>query len=146
MKHVSAEMSLRYGRLFDQTVRADYERALTLAKSQLGPVLPQRAQLPITDISGGSSDWRDTPTIKSRLAGGYCLRTPAQGACAYANICEHCPNFRTESTFLPILATQRADAATLAADADARGWGEEAARHRDLVERLDLLMNRADTP
>jgi hypothetical protein len=144
--HVSAEMSLRYGRLFDQTVRADYERALTLAKSQLGPVLPQRTQLPITDISGGSSDWRDTPTIKSRLAGGYCLRTPAQGACAYANICEHCPNFRTESTFLPILATQRADAATLAADADARGWGEEAARHRDLVERLDLLMNRADTP
>src|SRR3954447_19609433 len=80
------------------------------------------------------------------VTGGYCLRTPAQGACAYANICEHCPNFRTESTFLPILATQRADAATLAADADARGWGEEAARHRDLVERLDQLMNRADTP
>src|SRR5207302_2933116 len=63
--HVSAEMSLRYGRLFDQTVRADYERALTLAKSQLGPVLPHRAQPPIADISGGSSDWRDTPTIKS---------------------------------------------------------------------------------
>jgi integrase len=145
--HVSAEMSLRYGRLFDQTVRADYERALTLAKSQLGPVLPHRAQLPITDISGGSSDdWRDTPTIKSRLAGGYCMRTPAQGACAYANICEHCPNFRTDSTFLPILATQRADAAALAADADARGWGQEAARHRDLIQRLDLLMNRADTP
>jgi hypothetical protein len=80
------------------------------------------------------------------LAGRYCLRTPAQGACAYANIGEHCPNFRTESTFLPILATQRANAATLAADADARGWGEEAARHRDLVERLDMLMNRAATP
>jgi hypothetical protein len=71
---------------------------------------------------------------------------PAQGACAYANICEHCPNFRTESTFLPILATQRADAAALAADAEARGWGAEATRHRRLVERLDQLMNRTDTP
>jgi integrase len=144
--HVSAEMSLRYGRLFDETVRADYERALIQAKAQLGPVLPSRTQLPITDISGGSTDWKDTPTIKARLAGGYCLRTPAQGACAYANICEHCPNFRTESTFLPILATQRADAAALAADAEARGWGQEATRHRHLVERLDHLMNRTDAP
>ena len=144
--HVSAEMSLRYGRLFDETVRADYERALTQAKAQLGPVLPHRDPLPITDITAGSTDWKDTPTIKARLAGGYCLRTAAQGACAYANICEHCPNFRTESTFLPILATQRADAAALAADADARGWGQEATRHRRLVERLDHLMNRTDTP
>ena len=144
--HVSAEMSLRYGRLFDETVRADYERALTQAKAQLGPVLPSRTQLSITEISGGSTDWKDTPTVKARLAGGYCLRTPAQGACVYANICEHCPNFRTESTFLPILATQRADAATLAADADARGWGAEATRHRRLVERLDQLTNRTDTP
>lgn len=142
--HVSAEMSLRYGRLFDETVRADYERALTQAKAQLGPVLPARTPLPITDISSGATDWKDTPTIKARLAGGYCLRTPAQGACAYANICEHCPNFRTESTFLPILATQRTDAAALAADADARGWGAEATRH--LIERLDQLINRTDTP
>ena len=32
--HMSAEMSLRYGRLFDTTVRAEYERALDLAKQQ----------------------------------------------------------------------------------------------------------------
>jgi len=144
--HVSAEMSLRYGRLFDETVRADYERALSQAKAQLGPVLPARTPLPITEISGAATDWKDTPTIKARLAGGYCLRTPAQGSCAYANICEHCPNFRTESTFLPILATQRADAAALAADAETRGWGEEATRHRRLIERLDQLMNQTDTP
>ena len=143
--HVSAEMSLRYGRLFDTTIRDEYERALTLAKAQLGPVLPQRTELPITAITGGSSDWRDTPLIKARLAGGYCLRTPAQGACAYANICEHCPNFRTDTGFLAVLATQRADADKLAADAHARGWDNEADRHRRLVERLDLLMNQAYT-
>lgn len=33
--HVSAEMSLRYGRMFDTTVRAEYERALDLAKTRL---------------------------------------------------------------------------------------------------------------
>jgi len=141
--HVSAEMSLRYGRLFDATVRAEYERALDLAKAQLGPVLPgERTQLPLTAITGGN--WRDAPLIKARLAGGYCLRTAAQGTCTYANICEHCPNFRSEPSFLPVLQLQRADAETLAADAAARGWDTEATRHRRLAERLDLLINQAN--
>ncbi len=98
--HVSAEMSLRYGKLFDATVRTEYERALTLAKDHLAilPTGPTTKNLPLTDITGGG-DWKDTPTIKSRLAGGFCLRAPAQGACVYANICEHCPNFRTDTTY-----------------------------------------------
>lgn len=132
--HSTAEMSLRYGRLFDATVRADYERALVLAKERLGPVIPPT---PAMETIG---NWHELPVIKARLAGGYCLRTPAQGACPYANICEHCPNFRSERTFWPILATQRADTEALAADAEARGWGDEAARHRRLIERLDRLM------
>ena len=131
--HVSAEMSLRYGRLFDATVRDEYTRALALAKAQLGPVLPgERTQLPLAAVTGGN--WRDAPLIKARLAGGYCLRTAAQGSCAYANICEHCPNFRSEASFLPVLQLQRADAEALAADAAARGWGDEAARHRRLID------------
>ena len=141
--HVSAEMSLRYGRLFDTTVRADYEKALTLAKSRLGPVLPERSPLPLTDITGGQTRWQDAELIKTRLSGGYCLRTAAQGSCSYANICEHCPNLRTDASFLPILATQRADAAALAADAAQRGWTAEAARHNELADRLDRLIAQA---
>src|SRR5207344_3452162 len=38
--HVSAAMSLRYGRLFDTTVRAEYERALTQAKAALAATPP----------------------------------------------------------------------------------------------------------
>src|SRR6266567_1020893 len=140
--HVSAEMSLRYGRLFDATVRDEYTRALALAKARLGPVLPgDRTQLPLAAVTGGT--WRDAPLIKARLAGGYCLRTAAQGPCAYANICEHCPNFRSGASFLPVLQLQRADTEALAADAAARGWGEEAARHRRLLDRLDLLITQA---
>ena len=86
ISHVSAEMSLRYGRLFDATVRDEYERALDLAKAQLGPVLPgERTRLPLAAITTGN--WQDAPLIKSRLAGGYCLRTATQGPCAYANAC-----------------------------------------------------------
>jgi integrase len=139
--HVSAEMSLRYGRLFDATVRTEYERALTLAKQRLGTLPEGRTALPLAGITNGG--WKDSPVIKSRLAGGFCLRAPAQGACAYANICEHCPNFRTDATYLPVLAAQRTDAQALAEDAEARGWITEATRHRDLLARLDTLISKA---
>jgi integrase len=135
--HTSAEMSLRYGRLFDQTVRADYERALTLAKQRLGP-LPR----PTNHIPNG--DWRELPLIKSRLAGGYCLRTAAQGVCTYTNVCEHCPNFRSEPGMLAVLSAQRADARQLAEDAQARGWNDEADRHLALVERLDAIIAKTN--
>ena len=46
--HVSAEMSLRYGRLFDTTVRAEYERALDLAKAQHRTTAPTgRTRIPV---------------------------------------------------------------------------------------------------
>jgi integrase len=51
--HVSAAMSLRYARLFDATVRTEYERALDLAKSQIGPLPASRPPLPIAGITGG---------------------------------------------------------------------------------------------
>jgi integrase len=139
--HSSAEMSLRYGRLFDATVRQEYERALDLAKSQIGPIPSGHRSLPLADITNGA-DWKDTPTIKSRMAGGYCLRAPAQGSCPYANICEHCPSFRTDASHLQVLAAQRVDAAALAADAQARGWISEAERHQHLLTRLDALITQ----
>ena len=141
--HVSAEMSLRYAHLFDATVRAEYERALDLAKTRIGPIATPtgRTRIPVT--ANGSCDhdnWRDAPAIKARLAGGHCLRAPAQGSCPYANICEHCPNFRTDTASLGILAAQRVDTEALAADAQRRGWIDEAERHHRLLDRLDHLI------
>jgi hypothetical protein len=145
--HVSAEMSLRYAHLFDATVRTEYERALELAKTRIGPIAePQHGRIPIAASDGCShgDDWRDAPLIKARLAGGHCLRAPAQGACAYANICEHCPNFRTEATNLGVLAAQRVDTQALIADAEQRGWIDEADRHRRLLARLDTHIEQAE--
>jgi integrase len=147
--HQSAEMSLRYGRLFDATVRTEYERALDLAKQNI-PTLdttspPTRhSQLPLSVITSGR-DWKDTPLLKSRMAGGFCLRAPAQGACSYANICEHCPSYRSEPSSLPILAAQRVDAQALARDAEHRGWIDEAERHHKLLARLDALIADTET-
>ena len=138
--HVSAEMSLRYGHLFDTTVRAEYERALELAKQTIG-ALPT----PSEPTSSAGDDWRTTATVKTPLAGGYCLRAPAQGPCSYANICEHCPSFHTTTSYLPVLTAQRDDAAALAADASTRGWDAETERHLRLIHRLTALIDDAAT-
>ncbi|MDQ6782849.1 MAG: site-specific integrase, partial [Actinomycetota bacterium] len=124
--HQTAAMSLRYGRLFDVTVRDEYERALTMAKTRMSGVLPEATPVTL------HTNWRDAPMIKSRLSGGYCIRAEAQGTCTYANICEHCPNFRTDTTSLGVLAAQRVDTEALAIDAERRGWIDEADRHHRL--------------
>lgn len=69
--------------------------------------------------------------------GGFCLRAPAQGACTYANICEHCSSLHTEPSSLPILAAQRVDAQALARDAEERSWITEAER-RPIPDRSVL--------
>jgi len=140
--HVSAEMSLRYGRVFDATVRSEYERALTAAKDNLGtlPTQPTGGRTALPVLTG---DWKNTAAIKTRLAGGFCVRATAQGPCSYANICEHCPNLRTSADQLPTLTAQRADTAALARDAHQRGWTSETERHRKLIERLDTHIQHA---
>jgi integrase len=139
--HVSAQMSLRYGHLFDTTVRAEYERALDLAKQRIGALpTPNENTRP-----GDQDDWRTTATVKTALAGGYCLRAPAQGPCSYANICEHCPSFHTTASYLPVLTAQRQDAAALVEDATARGWDAETERHLRLINRLTTLIDDAAT-
>lgn len=137
--HVSAEMSLRYGHLFDATIRTEYERALDLARNRIG-ALPQTTNNPEPPTT-----WMTKPTIKTALAGGYCLRAPAQQACNYANICEHCPSFHTTIQDIPVLTRQRDIAATLANDAQHRGWDTETERHLKLITRLNNLIDNTTT-
>jgi len=78
--------------------------------------------------------------VDRALAGGYCLRAPAQGPCSYANICEHCPSFHTTTSYLPTLHTQRDNAALLVQDATTRGWDAETERHT--AEWVDWFNHR----
>lgn len=143
--HVSAEMSLRYAHLFDTTVRAEYERALDLAKTRIG-ALPTPSPA-TTGQPHDPTDWKATATIKTALAGGYCQRAPAQGACTYANICEYCPSFHTDTDHTAALTAQRDATQALAEDASARGWDTETARHQRLITRLtDLIDTTATRP
>jgi integrase len=132
--HVTPEMTLRYARLASPTIRAAYESAMAKINGRR----------PLFTIPAGHSravpskiDWLHSEMLKTRVAHGFCSRDPVAGACPYANICEQCDNFVPDPDHAEILTNQRADIDTLRADADQRGWTDEAARHRRVIEHLD---------
>ncbi len=68
--HVTAEMSLRYGHLFDSTVRQQYQDALTQVKQRYNPAM---LAVPVAGPADPLDDhWIDAPRWKTRLAHGYC--------------------------------------------------------------------------
>lgn len=125
------------------TERLRLTRALDLAKTRIG-ALPTPSQGSNADPPAPVA-WLASPTIKTALAGGYCQRAPAQGACTYANICEYCPSFHTDTEHTAALTMQRDAAEALTEDATARGWDTETERHQRLVTQLNRLIDTAAT-
>ena len=80
--------------------------------------------------------------LKTRVAHGYCSRDLAAEACAYANICETCPNYVTTPEFAPAIEAQVADINQLRDDAEHRGWTSEVARHQRVLTSLDGHLRR----
>lgn len=82
--------------------------------------------------------------LKTRVAHGFCSRDPVAGACPYANICEQCDNFVPDPERAAILTMQRDDIEDLRADAERRGWADEAARHRRVADALGSHLRRLE--
>lgn len=62
----------------------------------------------------------------------------------YANICEQCLSFHTDSTHLGILSAQRIDSRALVADVEFGGWIDEVERHHALIDGLQVLISQVD--
>ena len=138
--HVTSEMTIRYAHLAPATLSTAYADAV----AGLRPALPIAE--PTRPIIPDKITWLNAEMIKTRLGTGYCTRHRAAGPCDYANICETCDNFTTGPEFAPALTSQLADTRTLHADAEQRGWADEAQRHHRvtaaLEEHLRLLQPR----
>jgi hypothetical protein len=143
IKHVTPQMTLRYATLASPALRAAYDEAMGKMRRQFTltpvgrPILPDKIS------------WLHSEMLKTRVAHGYCARHPAAGACPYANICETCDNYITAPEFRAALTDQLADIQALKADAETRGWTDEAARHDRVAHALtDHLqrLNRSHRP
>jgi len=86
--------------------------------------------------------WLHAEMLKTRLAHGFCARPKAAGPCPYANICEQCDFFVPDPAATTTISAQLNDIRALQADAHARGWDDEAARHERVAASLDQHLER----
>ena len=136
--HVTPEMTLRYATLASPTLRSAYDEAMGKVRKRI-PVAPAgRPAVP------PKVEWIASEFLKTRLGTGYCSRHLAAGPCPYANVCETCDNFAPGPEFAQELTSQLDDVRELKADAERRGWSEEAARHERVGEALESHLRRLE--
>ncbi|MDI3315936.1 MAG: tyrosine-type recombinase/integrase [Mycobacterium sp.] len=139
MGHVTPEMTLRYAKLATPTIRSAYQAAIDKVRAgQLLPLTAVNAAPPVPDKVA----WLHAEMLKTRLAHGFCARPKAAGPCPYANICEQCDFFVPDPAATATISAQLDDTRALQADAQARGWDDEAARHRRVAASLDQHLQR----
>ena len=137
--HVTPEMTLRYAKLANPTIRAAYQDAID--KTRVGRALPI-ATVNRNVVVPDRVAWLRAEMLKTRLAHGFCAREPAAGPCAYANICEQCDNFGSTPELAPVIHAQLVDIRALRDDAGQRGWTDEAARHQQVIVALEDHLQR----
>jgi integrase len=134
--HRSPEMTIRYARLASPALKSAYDQAAGRVARRIPvapagkPAVPDRVE------------WLGAEMLKTRVANGYCSRDLVAQACAYANICETCPNFVTAPEFAPAIEAQLADIHALRGDAEHRGWTSETARHDRVIASLGRHLQR----
>ena len=139
MGHVTPEMTLRYAKLASPTIRSAYQAAMGKVRTgQLLPLTAVGAAPPVPD----RVQWLHAEMLKTRLAHGFCARPKAAGPCPYANICEQCDFFVPDPQAAAAITAQLEDVRALHDDAQARGWDDEAARHRRVQASLQQHLNR----
>ena len=134
--HRSPEMTIRYARLASPTLKSLYDQAAgkiarRIPVASFGrPATPDRVE------------WLAAEMLKTRVAHGFCSRDLAAEACAYANICETCPNYTTTPDFAPAITAQLDDIRHLRDDAQNRGWTSETTRHQRVITSLENHLRR----
>jgi hypothetical protein len=132
LDHDSPEMTLRYARIKDQTLRREWERYQQRITIQ-GEVIHLDPKGPLSDAAWAKEN---LARAKQTLPNGYC-GLPLQQTCPHPNACLTCDSFLTTVEFLTQHRDQLTRTEELIAEADAQG-------RRRLVEmnepvRLNLI-------
>ena len=134
--HASAEMTGRYARLHDSTLRTAFEDYWRSRVNIAGEVLDFDSDAPTVE-----AEWvkHRLGRIQASLPNGFCGRPPQQD-CPHPNACLTCPDFQTTPEFLPIHRQQADNTRILIATAEANGQFRLAANHRRVLESLEKIV------
>jgi integrase len=134
LDHMSPEMTNRYARLHQQTLRRHWETATKInADGQEITIAPEH---PLADAA-----WMRLSMVRAKvtLPNGYC-GAPVQTDCEYANPCLDCRFFITTADFLDQHRRQRTETHRLIADAEQAGLARVAEKNQRTAAKLDTII------
>lgn len=136
MGHVSADMTGRYAKLHDTTLRAAFQDYCQKRVNIAGEVLGFDAGGPTAE-----AEWvkQRLGRVQASLPNGFCGRPPQQD-CPHPNACLTCTDFQTTPEFLPVHRQQADNTRVLIATAEANGQFRLAANHRQVLDSLERII------
>ncbi len=140
--HNSPTPALIYAQIADREVLDDYLSALGPGAPVAGPAAET---LRTGAFTPAEIEWLTCNYLKNELELGHCLRLPEEGPCE-CDLYLTCPKFFTTRAKAPHWRLRRRIEMTLAADAHARGWSAEAARHEQLARRCEEFLTDLSAP
>jgi Phage integrase family len=138
LDHESTQMTSRYAKITDQTVRRRWEEATKIN------IKGERVRL---DPNGplAQAQWAKTRygMATQTLPNGYC-GLPLQRSCPHANACLTCPVFLTGPEFLPELREQRRRTLTLVDVSQRKGQARMVEMNQQILTNLDRMIGEVE--
>jgi hypothetical protein len=140
LDHDSPDMTARYARLNDQTIRRHWERARKINIHGETVVLEQGS--PLSDAA-----WMKENLGRATMAlpNGYC-GLPLQQSCPHANACLTCPVFITTPDFLAEHLAQLRATNRLIGEAAAKGHEQLVEMNQQVATNLENIIAAIQTP
>jgi len=134
--HASAEMTGRYARMHDSTLREAFDDYCRARVNIAGEVLGFDPEDPTA-----KAEWvkHRLGRIQASLPNGFCGRPPQQD-CPHPNACLTCADFQTTPEFLAIHRQQAENTRILIATAEANGQFRLLANHRRVLDSLEKII------
>jgi integrase len=134
--HASADMTARYAKLHDTTLRRAFDDYCQARVDIAGQILDFDPEAPTAD-----AEWvkHRLGRVQASLPNGYCGRPPQQD-CPHPNACLTCPDFQTTPEFLAVHRQQAEATRILIATAEANGHLRLVANHRRVLDSLDQII------
>jgi integrase len=142
LDHDSTQMTARYARLHDTTVRRHWEKARKVNISGDAVVLDPDG--PLADAAWAK---QRLSRATQALPNGYC-GLPLAKSCPHANACLACPMFLTTAEFLPQHRQHQLETLQIISKAEAQGHTRLTEMNRQVADNLEKIITalEADDP
>ena len=140
LNHKSPEMTARYARISDQTLKEEFIRASGRLVNIYGKAVDD------TGVNSNDLQWLKRNILAQALPNGYCGLPIVKGGCPHANACLSCTHFRTDETFLPEHKKQLCETKKIIDVAKANNWIRQTDVNEQIRERLEGIISSLEEP